>query len=353
MERYYRKIISFDAAQALSRVGYFRPYDDPGCMYFPNGHLTTAIVHPGYYAATVGETIDWFITKGIYIDISLETMAEPSWSWTVTFMGAKWKKIHDNNKGSVMGTLDGSVKSFDECANSAIIAAADMLDKYVKSIDKPVASEFARKLFDHEICRYARGSVVYGTFEEGVSDRDWLVVVDDSCQDNLAEYPKHTYQESVGEDDYQFITENDFIEMVKNSNIEALECVFSKPDVNDWKYLKLVKQYLDNWKLRQSVSAICSNSWVKCKKKLTVEKDYNLRVAQKSLWHSMRLYLFGIQIASTGGIHDFSAANWMWDEIKNSVNTSWEFYKEKYQPVFNELRSTLVKLCDRPKEETK
>ena len=115
------------------------------------------------------------------------------------------------------------------------------------------------------------------------------------------------------------------------------------------KYYEAFK--LDKWKLRQSVSAICSNSWVKAKKKLTVEKDYNLRVAQKSLWHSMRLYMFAIQIAQYGEIYNFTVANDLWEEIKNAETPTWEYYKEKYQAKFNELRSDLVKLCDRPKEE--
>lgn len=103
MESYYTKFVSFEAADALTKVGYTR------CM--------------------IGEAIDWFINNDIYIDLSLETMTEPSWSWTISFMGDKWKKVHDK-KGGVMGCLDGSVDSFDECANSAIIAACNMLTKY-------------------------------------------------------------------------------------------------------------------------------------------------------------------------------------------------------------------------------
>ena len=207
-------------------------------------------------------------------------------------------------------------------------------------------TNISETLFNNEICKYPRGSVVYGTYEEGISDRDWLVVVHDCCRTILADHPNNIYQETLGDDDFQFITESDFMQKLEKSNIEALECVFLCPDD---KYCNIAKKNLDKWNLRQSVSGICSNSWVKAKKKLTVEKDYNLRVAQKSLWHSLRIYMFGIQIARTGTIYDFSEANSLWDEIKDSPDTSWEYYKSKYQPLFNTLRSGLVKLCSRPK----
>ena len=198
------------------------------------------------------------------------------------------------------------------------------------------------------------------TYEKGVSDIDFMSIVDNSCHFILDEYPKHEYQynevptsnyiKEWGAREFSFVCEDDFIKRIKDNDIAALECIFAyKP----WggQYEKYFEAFtLDKWKLRQSISAICSNSWVKAKKKLTVEKDYNLRVAQKSLWHSMRLYMFGLQIANNGEIYNFTVANDLWKEIKNAENPTWEYYKEKYQAKFNELRSDLVKLCDRPKD---
>ena len=220
--------------------------------------------------------------------------------------------------------------------------------------------EIVNELFSKEIVRYRRGSVVYGTYEKGVSDIDFMSIVDNSCHSILDEYPKHEYQynevptseyiKEWGAREFSFVCENDFIKRIEDNDIAALECIFAyKP----WggPYEKYFEAFtLDKWKLRQSISAICSNSWVKAKKKLTVEKDYNLRVAQKSLWHSMRLYMFGLQIANNGEIYNFTVANDLWKEIKNAENPTWEYYKEKYQAKFNELRSDLVKLCDRPKD---
>lgn len=242
-----------------------------------------------------------------------------------------------------------------EVLNELLNEAADSpnihKNSYVYPILKEIAKEYDEEFIYNEIdyfyhytlADYIRGSSMFGTYEFGISDLDHLAVVDNCCHNILDEHPRHMYELKVDSLDCQFICEDDFINMIKESNIEALECVFYFPTANKGKYLDLVD--IDKWKLRESVSSICSNSWVKAKKKLTVEKDYNPRIAQKSLWHSMRLYMFGIQIAKTGKIYDFQEANPLWDEIKNAENPTWEYYKEKYHEKFNNLRSELVKLC--------
>jgi hypothetical protein len=198
---------------------------------------------------------------------------------------------------------------------------------------------------------FYRGSIIYGTYEEGVSDIDTLVVVDDSMLHLLSTFPYTTFQYELNNVDFQVITETHFMDMIDANDIVAIECLSTNN--NEWVefYEKCRNHFkLDKWKLRQSVSGICSNSWVKCKKKLTVEKDYNLRIAQKSLWHSMRLYMFGIQVAKYGKITDFTEANYLWDEIKNAETPTWDYYNSKYKDKFNNLRSELVKLCDKPLE---
>lgn len=215
---------------------------------------------------------------------------------------------------------------------------------YNRLMDKHREKVF-KTLMNNSVAIYQRGSTVYGTYEPGVSDSDILVVVDNTCHPLVDNSPRHMREIQVDKGDYMFICEDDFTKMVENNSIEALECIFHTIKSDD-KFLNMFK--LDKWKLRESVSAICSNSWVKAKKKLTVEKDYDLRIAQKSLWHSMRIYMFAIQIAEHGSILDYTCANDLWYEIKNAENPTWDYYKEKYQEKFNNLRSELVKLCPKP-----
>jgi hypothetical protein len=58
----------------------------------------------------------------------------------------------------------------------------------------------------------------------------------------------------------------------------------------------------DTAKLRASISEKASNSWVKGKKKMTVEADYNMYIAKKSLFHALRILKFGTAIAQHGTI---------------------------------------------------
>ena len=241
-------------------------------------------------------------------------------------------------------------------------------------------SEYENMLTDY-LVGYYRGSKVYGTFKEGVSDEDYLYVVPDCYGEFLSQFPKgmgqytktctNRYYASNDWDgglriegkapdvqcDYEFVTESTFLNMIDNNDIVALEAIF----VPNGLWYGLTERHfeyqnrfvLDLWKLRESVSSICSNSWVKAKKKLTVEKDYDLRIAQKSLFHSLRIYMFGIQIAKNGKIVDFECAKQLWHDISKVENPRWDYYKATYQKKFNELRSELVELCPKPEEKFK
>lgn len=98
--------------------------------------------------------------------------------------------------------------------------------------------------------------------------------------------------------------------------------------------------------LRESIAEKASHSFVKAKKK--IEKEHDFYVGWKSLFHSLRILNFGIQIASKGKIYDYSAANKYWFEIRDAQQYNWEYFKTKYQPIYNELATEFRKLA--PKE---
>jgi hypothetical protein len=56
------------------------------------------------------------------------------------------------------------------------------------------------------------------------------------------------------------------------------------------------------------------NSFAKAGKKLDVEKEHYK--GKKSLFHSLRILMFGIQIAKAGRITNYGEANDLWKEIK-------------------------------------
>jgi hypothetical protein len=98
-------------------------------------------------------------------------------------------------------------------------------------------------------------------------------------------------------------------------------------------------------KLRHSLSAKSSNSFVKAKKKLTIKKDFDLNLGRKSLWHSFRIIDFGIQIIKYNKIIDYKSMNDLFNDIMQYY--SWidlfEEYKIKYNNLLTEFRKLAPK----------
>jgi len=173
---------------------------------------------------------------------------------------------------------------------------------------------------------YLYGSHVYGVADEE-SDVDYIFVVDKQrekeCQlfagkYNVTSYPVEYFQHKINE-----------------HSVSALECFFLPP--GNRIELHRFNFELDLEKLRRSFSAKSSNSWVKAKKKIDVHQEY--RLGRKSLFHSLRIIEFGIQIAERGRIYDYGRINHSWETIQQQGFTQWQKYKDYWQPVYNKLRS--------------
>ena len=205
-------------------------------------------------------------------------------------------------------------------------------------------------LIQHIILEFDYGSTVYGTLTEN-SDKDIVCIVDDSVDlsdayNNIWEY----HDGQTPETDYQFIRESQWKEMVRNHHIVWIEARDLTPEHiikgNPLGY----EQYfiLDKWQLRQVISAIANNAWAKAHKKMTVEKDYDLYRGQKSLFHALRVMVFGTQIGQSGHITDYTAANHYWDEIYSMGECGWDKYKDKWKPILNAVRSEMVAVLPKP-----
>lgn len=177
------------------------------------------------------------------------------------------------------------------------------------------------------------GSKVYGTNTEN-SDDDFIVVV--KSEEEL-EYGVHNDEENI-----TVYSEKTFKRLIEEHDIAVLECIFSKE--TDFVF------QLNLEKLRRSISSVASNSFVKCKKKLIEGKDYNPYIGKKSLFHSLRILDFGIQIAKYGKIIDFSSSNRHFWDIMNIKSNDWEVFKEKYQPIANALKTEFKKLAPLEKD---
>ncbi len=181
---------------------------------------------------------------------------------------------------------------------------------------------------------YKFGSHVYGTQNES-SDEDFICVVKN---------PINSENNNI-----HFYTIEMFQTLLNNCEIQMLECYFLD------KNFILKENYVFDFelnlsKLRTSISTITSNSFVKGKKKLIVSGDYDLNIGLKSVFHSLRILDFGIQIASQGLIYDYKSMNYVLEDIyKMSENYEridlWNKINEKYKPIFNKKSSIFKELA--------
>lgn len=137
--------------------------------------------------------------------------------------------------------------------------------------------------------------------------------------------------------DTQTISLELFKQNLKNCEIKSLECLFS-PHTNLPKE-ELGKE-IDWSNLRASISKVSSHSFVKAKKKFIDNEFY---IGQKSLYHSLRIIMFGIQLANNKNIINFSEANHFLVDILTCKD--WKQLELKYKPIYNELHSQFKKVC--------
>lgn len=162
------------------------------------------------------------------------------------------------------------------------------------------------------------GSQVYGTTTEK-SDMDYIFVSNrpDVCFKNKGIDAQHYFH-------------GQFQQAVNEHEIWALECIMHPVfGTDDFDF------QLDLTKLRKSISAAASNSWVKAKKKYVLP-DEDSYSGFKSLFHSFRIIEFGIQIAEEGKIVDYKAANWIWNEI----NDWWNHSDRSFLQLMDQLKPT-------------
>ena len=190
-------------------------------------------------------------------------------------------------------------------------------------------------LSDNDVVNvFSYGSRVYGNFRKD-SDYDFIVIVKNKTTDQFSDNLINV----------NFFTPEGHQHRLEEHEISALECFFLDKSF----ILKNSRNYtfkLDLSKLRQSLSGKSSNSWVKAKKKLTIEIEKGIEenpedVGKKSLFHAFRIIEFGKQLAQTGKIDNYSCSNELFKEIMYSYSdwkNLFEDYKVKYNNLLTEFR---------------
>lgn len=203
----------------------------------------------------------------------------------------------------------------------------------MKQIDK----KQVKILLEKALNIYHYGSFVYKTFVQDVSDYDYVVILPN-------EYGIYDLEQfECGDCQYNIYTVDTWRRKLKEHDVCAVETFFLPTEYIVKENMKF-DFVLEKEKLRESFSRTASNSYVKCKKKLEVVEDFNPKIAKKSIWHSLRILNFGIQILTEGAISDYTAMNYLYDEIINSTSQDWEYYKTKYKPIYNSLKTEFRKV---------
>lgn len=196
------------------------------------------------------------------------------------------------------------------------------------------------------------GSDIYGTTSEK-SDKD-IVLIYESDKEiydviQTKDYP-NLFTDELSNVDLHIISSRTFQRLLNEHNIMALEVYYhSKDFLQNYFEFKL---NLDT--LRRSVSAVCSNSWSKARKKLEIpeEDDY---IGLKSLFHSIRILSFGIDIAKDNKIdylnvlidgEKISCSNF-WHSLQQKYESGWRWpeFKAKYTPLQNANATEFRKLA--------
>lgn len=183
-------------------------------------------------------------------------------------------------------------------------------------------------ILEDNICSlYLYGSKCYGTYTEE-SDYDINVITYNNIGNFEYSYNKY---------DLHILSKKHFEQLLLNNDIQALESILYNP--------KILEKHIFNFEIndhlfRKNVSSICSNSWVKAKKKI-LQND--ILLGQKSLFHSIRIPIYAKQIKETNNIYDWQAANKYWDNIKEIED--WDILKSKYKNIKNKCMTDFRKLC--------
>lgn len=205
--------------------------------------------------------------------------------------------------------------------------------------------------FDNIISIYLYGSMIYGSTRGYESDWDLIVVVDRkddvTISSRSSALAREYFKLSHTKFDINIYTEEEFLRGLEGMEISFLECVnnvrahSSTGTLIYGKLHNMPKIHLPT--LRDSISRKASNSWVKAKKKLTLEADYAPIIGKKSAWHAIRIIDFGIQLATTGKIHNVTSKTIEFFDMMDCE--TWEEIDEKFRPLYNSLSTEFRKVA--------
>lgn len=191
------------------------------------------------------------------------------------------------------------------------------------------------------------GSMVYGTSNE-YSDYDIVIVTKSvSCEEFVSStpngfdiilFPYDKLDKALEGNDIRFIEALSYRYHSMLRNLHDSDSFENKIDKNA---------------LRRNISRVVDNSYSKSKKKLTKEKDYDRVASMKSLFHSIRILDYGIQVSKFGYIVNFYSSNEYYNEIFHLYENNDDIYildqiNGRFKELLKAMRSEFRKVCPKP-----
>lgn len=199
-----------------------------------------------------------------------------------------------------------------------------------------MTSEFILKQFDilekDVVAIYPYGSRVYGCHDKG-SDHDWVIVhksyllPSGAFKDNAISSDDRTHQAIC-------FSRAGFRSAIDYYDITALECIFLPNEMKLMSKMVFDIRKMDKSDMANAIISKASASWHLAKNAI---KDMDVEKAKKNVYHALRILGFGIQIAETDGIADYSAAN----HLQKAILKGDGFKMKEYVGMRDGLISTL------------
>ena len=158
------------------------------------------------------------------------------------------------------------------------------------------------------------GSRVYGTHR---IDSDYDVIVVACSVNSNVEFRNGDYNVHV-------TTPDIFEDKLIRHNINNLECIYAPFNAQIYQEINYNKIFnLKNGMLKKSLITQSTAAWSQGRKRI---ESGNIISGAKSLFHSIRILDFGIQIIKYNHIKDFSSCNEIWKMLDESECLKWEDY---------------------------
>lgn len=206
------------------------------------------------------------------------------------------------------------------------------MEKFPISVERVIELAGIHRLKVRNI--YLYGSRVYGTARH---DSDWDIIIVGS---HLLEHEEKRASEGDVLLNIHIYTPDRFKKDLKMHNMMNLECVFA-PDEFVLQEKMDFGFELSKKRMVKTLLNSSHTSWVGGKKRLN---DCDIYRGLKSIFHSLRILEFAIQIAEHGKVVDFSASNDLYNEINDCDEISWTYFKDVYLPYKIEQEKKLKSL---------